>query len=117
MQELGQNQPKWQLLDKVAGAGTEREEARGAKSPQTEAKKFGSSGASCEAENTRGLGLYNIQTFDVCILSNRAWRHSLATPLRAGVSKLRVKLRLRGLAASLGVARLTCVRRRVGGRV
>ena len=38
-------------------------------------------------------------------------RHSLATPLRAGVSKLCVKLRLRGLAASLGVARRTCVRR------
>ena len=131
LQELGQNEkrnwfglrswdrtsPNSNFLIKLQELG-QNEKKQGGKAPrQTEAKKLGSSGASCEAENTRGLGLYNIQTFDVCILSNRAWRHSLATPLRAGVSKLRVKLRLRGLAASLGVARLTCVRRRVGGRV
>ena len=93
LQELGQNKkrnwfglrswdrtsPNGNFLIKLQELG-QNEKKQGGKVPrQTEAKKLGSSGASCEAENTRGLGLYNIQTFDVCILSNRAWRHSLAT--------------------------------------
>ena len=88
LQELGQNKkrnwfglrswgrtsPNGNFLIKLQELG-QNEKKQGGKVPrQTEAKKLGSSGASCEAENTRGLGLYNIQTFDVCILSNRAWR-------------------------------------------
>ena len=58
-----------------------------------------------------------IEPCEVTPLCARAWRPRWATGSGPWLGELRVKLRSCGLAGSLGGARLTCVSRRVGGRV